>query len=327
MDNAMAPEGWTAVPNDLLDNMSDLGNAELRVLLALIRKTAGYQKERDRVSVSQLTTMTGLTSRNAQAAVMKLLEGGYIGREQTGKQAFTYFIKPYPLGTRLNHNPTGQGEETISPRDTEPYPLGTRFDEKPYPLGTTQKKDLKKKEKDRRPASDDAVTTLPDDGAQEISTPHPTRPPKRQSAAPEIPPAPIAIRQVIATGSQIDLKTSTQASIIQVNKAAKAIWYKCRKPEWDEAETVKRIRWAGRWVRQTQYPYSEKAEQRISPSKLVDLFTAAMEAYEKAQAKPAHLNGTNGQHTPAPLISIQDAAKRAAEYAKQYDPFNERGGT
>jgi phage replication O-like protein O len=146
MDDAMQPEGWTAVPNELLDHMGDLGNAELRVLLALIRKTAGYQKESDRVSVSQLATMTGLTTRNAQAAVTKLLEGGYIGREQASKQMYSYFVKPYPVGTRIDHIPTGQGEDTVSLGDTEPYPVGTRLPVKPYPVGTTQKKDLKKEE-------------------------------------------------------------------------------------------------------------------------------------------------------------------------------------
>lgn len=36
-----AENEWTKIPNALLENMADLGNAELRVLLALIRKTAG----------------------------------------------------------------------------------------------------------------------------------------------------------------------------------------------------------------------------------------------------------------------------------------------
>ena len=154
-------DGWTAIPNDLLDNMADLGNAELRVLLVLIRKTAGYQKERDRVSVSQVAELTGLTSRNAQVALVSLLDGGFIGREQVGKQAYEYFVKPYPVGTRIKEPTNHIPSEPMSLGDTEPYPVGTRFDQKPYPLGITQKKELKKKEMIAPAAADAAPSPRP----------------------------------------------------------------------------------------------------------------------------------------------------------------------
>lgn len=134
--------GYTRIPNAIIEAMPYLGNAELRVLLAIARKTIGYQKDADRISVSQIESMTGLTSRNAQRAIMALLEKGYITRQQIGKQSYSYAIETIsPRDTVENHVPT----DPMSPRDMEPYPLGTRIEVKPYPLGTTQKKDLKEK--------------------------------------------------------------------------------------------------------------------------------------------------------------------------------------
>jgi len=133
---------YTRLPNDIIEAMPSLGNAELRVLLAIARKTVGYQKECDRISVSQIAKMTGLTSRNTQQAITALLKRDLIAREPAGKQTYSYTLKTISLGdTDQNHIPS----DTISLGDTEPYPVGTQLEEKPYPLGTTQKKDLKEK--------------------------------------------------------------------------------------------------------------------------------------------------------------------------------------
>jgi phage replication O-like protein O len=35
---------FTRIPNDIIEAMPSLGNAELRVLLAIARKTHGWQK-------------------------------------------------------------------------------------------------------------------------------------------------------------------------------------------------------------------------------------------------------------------------------------------
>ena len=142
---------YTKLPNWIIEAMPTLGNAELRVLLAIARKTIGHQKERDRISVSQIVDMTGLTSRNAQHAVTALLEKGLIERETAGKQTFYYTLNTIsPRDTDQNHVPS----DPMSLRDTEPYPLGTQLEVKPYPLGTTQKKDLKEKRKNMDASAD-----------------------------------------------------------------------------------------------------------------------------------------------------------------------------
>jgi hypothetical protein len=118
----------------------------------------GGRKECDVISVSQLVKMTGLTSRNTQNAIVTLLEKKLIARESAGKQSYCYTLQTIsPRDTVDDHIPS----EPISPRDTEPYPLGTRFDEKPYPLGITQKKDLKERKERESDSAKRAARTPP----------------------------------------------------------------------------------------------------------------------------------------------------------------------
>ena len=132
--------GYTRIPNHILDAMCDLGNAELRVLLAIVRKTHGWQKECDVISFSQFQALTGLTRRNAFKAVEALEERGMIVREKKSAQSFCYSIKPLPVGIQSNRIPSDTGVVG----DTVPLPVGIRLEEKPLPLRTIQKKDLKK---------------------------------------------------------------------------------------------------------------------------------------------------------------------------------------
>ena len=111
---------YTRIPNDIIEAMPKLGNAELRVLLAIARKTYGWQKECDVISVSQLAKMTGLTSRNTQNAVVTLLEKGLITRELANKQSYCYTLQTVSLGDMVeNRIPS----DTIVTGDTVPYPL------------------------------------------------------------------------------------------------------------------------------------------------------------------------------------------------------------
>lgn len=148
---------YTRIPNDLIAAMPTLGNAELRVALAIARKTAGYQKECDRISARQLAEMTGLTLRNTHAAIQSLMTKGLIERTPAGKQAHCYSLKTVSLGdTDQNCIPS----DTVSLGDTEPLPVGIQFDQKPLPVGIQQKKDSKERKKERSRVRDPALDTL-----------------------------------------------------------------------------------------------------------------------------------------------------------------------
>ena len=72
-------------PNDLVDHwLPHLREVELKVLLVIIRKTFGWHKIRDRISLSQLRKLTGSIDSNIIKAVRSLIEKGLISREVVG---------------------------------------------------------------------------------------------------------------------------------------------------------------------------------------------------------------------------------------------------
>lgn len=74
-------------PNDLVDYwLPKLGEAEVKVLLVIFRKTFGWHKCRDRISTSQLTKLTGLTRTYVIKAAKSLAEKCIIIREVTGPE-------------------------------------------------------------------------------------------------------------------------------------------------------------------------------------------------------------------------------------------------
>lgn len=133
---------FTRIPNSIIEAMPTLGNAELRVLLAIARKTVGWQKECDVISTRQIAGMTGLTLRNTHAAIHSLVKRGLIDQERVGKQSFCYRLQTVsPRDTDQDRTPSDTG--TLG--DTVVLPVGIQLDEKPYPLGIQQKKDLKER--------------------------------------------------------------------------------------------------------------------------------------------------------------------------------------
>ena len=77
---------YTQMPNDLLDKwLPHLKEVELKVLLFIIRKTIGWHKIRDQISLSQLQTATGATQTNVINAAKDLIKKGLIRKIVTGK--------------------------------------------------------------------------------------------------------------------------------------------------------------------------------------------------------------------------------------------------
>ncbi len=76
---------FTQTPNDLFDHwLPHLGEVELKVLLVIMRKTFGWHKTRDRISISQLTTLTGSIPKNVISAVRSLIEKGIVIKSVEG---------------------------------------------------------------------------------------------------------------------------------------------------------------------------------------------------------------------------------------------------
>ena len=68
-------DGHTRIINTLLDALASapLTARQYRVLIAIIRKTYGYQKKADRLSVSQLAECTGIHQRHISTTLAELV--------------------------------------------------------------------------------------------------------------------------------------------------------------------------------------------------------------------------------------------------------------
>ena len=82
---------FTALDNAVIDClMPELSGAELKVLLLVIRRTRGWQKEEDSLSYRQITEGTGIrSSSTVSRAVNKLQKMGClnVGEGQSGRRA------------------------------------------------------------------------------------------------------------------------------------------------------------------------------------------------------------------------------------------------
>ncbi len=76
---------YTQTPNDLFDHwLPHLTHVELKVLLVIMRKTFGWHKVRDKISLSQLEKLTGSTQTSVSNAIKSLIEKGVIKKEIVG---------------------------------------------------------------------------------------------------------------------------------------------------------------------------------------------------------------------------------------------------
>lgn len=73
-------DGYTRIANELLDAITqhNLTQRELKVLLAIIRKTYGYQKKTDDIATSQLSKVTGVHPNHVRATLKSLFEKNVI---------------------------------------------------------------------------------------------------------------------------------------------------------------------------------------------------------------------------------------------------------
>ncbi len=77
---------YTQTPNVLLDElMPKMGDAELRVCLAIIRNTFGWQRQSHKMSLSYLGRATGLSRQGVLNGINAGIERGIIRRERDGR--------------------------------------------------------------------------------------------------------------------------------------------------------------------------------------------------------------------------------------------------
>lgn len=80
---------YTICPNDLIDYyMADMGGAELKVVLAIVRHTFGYHKKQEALTLETLQEITGLCERSVIEATRMTEERGLIKKMANPKHRY-----------------------------------------------------------------------------------------------------------------------------------------------------------------------------------------------------------------------------------------------
>ena len=90
MAKLQAPN-YTQLPNALIALIPFMGEAETKIAIIIARETFGWHRQKAKLSLSELSGLTGLTKQGAIAGIKAGIKRGIIGREQEG-QGFVYFL-------------------------------------------------------------------------------------------------------------------------------------------------------------------------------------------------------------------------------------------
>ena len=92
---------YTQFPNALIALMPEMREAELKVTLAIARKTFGWHKDEDELSLSQLMKLTGLSKQGVINGIENGIKRGTISRRTFG-DSFKYSLVVNEIDTVVN---------------------------------------------------------------------------------------------------------------------------------------------------------------------------------------------------------------------------------
>ena len=95
--NPQIEDGHTRIANELLEAITrfDFSKRQLKVVLFVIRKTYGYNKKVDQMSISQISAGTGLNHSATVNAVNELVELGVVSKQYGQHAQLIGLIKQY----------------------------------------------------------------------------------------------------------------------------------------------------------------------------------------------------------------------------------------
>lgn len=87
-------------PNSIIDELlPELSHSELKCYLCVLRKTKGWNKEEDAISVSQFMKVTGLSNKAVISACESLVDREILERKSGDRNTGIYSIKTYKTTT------------------------------------------------------------------------------------------------------------------------------------------------------------------------------------------------------------------------------------
>lgn len=112
---------YTQVPNDIFLLMSDMGKAELKVMLALCRLTFGFHRFRCRASLSVLHDMTGLSRPSILIGANQAVERGLIDKiDGRGVTEWVVKVVNQEVVKVLNRSGKGSKPPSIKQKTKQP---------------------------------------------------------------------------------------------------------------------------------------------------------------------------------------------------------------
>ena len=161
MASPQLERGHTRIADELFEALTrfDFSKRQYKVLLAVIRKTYGYQKKADVISSGQLAAMTGLHSPHCRTAVKELAAMGVLRVEKLGQYQRIEIVKDYELWS-MKPVPKQSGPVPPVPKQsgtTSVWEAVPKQSGKPYQNGTHNKERKKKQLQPPQPHRDAAV--------------------------------------------------------------------------------------------------------------------------------------------------------------------------
>ena len=132
------------IPNSVIDELlAKLTCAELKCYLFVVRKTKGWNKESDSISVSQFMEVTGLSNRSVITACESLVEMGLLERSGGERKLNTYSVKAFEISQTGEKSSSVKSGEKIS--QTGEKSSSVKSGEKISQTGEKSSSDLVKK--------------------------------------------------------------------------------------------------------------------------------------------------------------------------------------
>ena len=107
------------LPNSVVDELlADLTGAELKCYLLVVRKTKGWNKEIDSISIGQFMEVTGLSNRSVITACDSLVEKGLLVRSGGERRLNTYSVRSFNI-SQTGEKSSQTGEKSSSDKTGE----------------------------------------------------------------------------------------------------------------------------------------------------------------------------------------------------------------
>jgi phage replication O-like protein O len=110
---------FTQAPNLLFDvHLREMGNAELRVVLVICRKTFGFHKDRDRISLSQLQKATGMSRQGVINGINQAVDRG-LARKFTSPKGSEFELVVNEVDQQTDEVVNAVDQQVVNEVDTQ----------------------------------------------------------------------------------------------------------------------------------------------------------------------------------------------------------------